>query len=280
MTDEHLPIIGISACTAPADGYINFKVGEKYVTAAASAARCVPMLIPPLGDWYGTQMLLDRLDGLYLTGSPSNVEPHHYEGQPSREGVEHDPARDATTLPLIRMAIEMGVPLFAVCRGHQELNVAMGGTLHQHLQEVPGKEDHRMERDRPFDERYRARHAVTISAGGILERLHGSADRVMVNSLHEQAIDVPGPDLFIEAVSDDGVIEAVSVKSAKAFALSVQWHPEHKVALQWPLSQAMYRAFGDAARDRMKSRRVDQTTSETDDQTQRQVGQDEAFATR
>ncbi len=254
MSHEIHPLVGVSACTLDSDEFRNFKVGEKYVTSVSNGAGCLPVLIPPLGDWYDCRMLLERLDGLFLTGSPSNVEPHHYEGTPSREGVLHDPARDETTLPLIRSALDMGVPLFAVCRGHQELNVALGGTLYQHLEEVPGKDDHRMERHLPPDDRYRARHPVTVQPGGTLERLAGGAVEVMVNSLHGQAIDRPADGLFVEAISHDGVIEAVSVKDAKGFALSVQWHPEHPVALEWPLSQAMYRAFGDAARARQRSR--------------------------
>jgi len=255
MTHEIHPLVGVSACTLDSDEHRNFRVGEKYVTSVADGAGCIPVLIPPLGDWYDCKVLLERLDGLFLTGSPSNVEPHHYEGSPSREGVLHDPARDQTILPLIRTALDMGVPVFAVCRGHQEMNVALGGTLHQHLEEVPGKDDHRMERHLPPDDRYRARHPVTVQPGGLLEKLAGGPGEVMVNSLHGQAIDRPADELRVEAISHDGVVEAVSVKDAKAFALSVQWHPEHPIALQWPLSQAMYRAFGDAARARLRARR-------------------------
>lgn len=242
------PLIGITACTQEGeDGVRSFKVGEKYVRAIHDAAGGVPVMLPPLGTATDIEALLDRLDGLFLTGSPSNVEPRHYDGPAARAGVKADPERDATTLPLIRAAIARGLPLFAVCRGHQELNVALGGTLHQHVEELPGKRDHREPSDLPVAARYGAAHPVVLEAGGLLARINGGAGEVMVNSLHSQAIDRPAERLTIEALSDDGVVEAVSVADAPGFALGVQWHPEHPTALEWPLSQAMFRAFGEAA---------------------------------
>lgn len=255
MTEHDLPLVGIPACVVAEDGGGAYhRVGEKYVAAVARAAHCMPVLIPPLGDWYDPHELAARLDGILLTGSPSNVEPHHYGGGTSRDGTHHDPLRDATTLPLIRAAIADGVPLFGLCRGHQELNVALGGTLHQNVHELDGKEDHRSDKTVPHDERYLERHPVTLTPGGVLHGLSGGAARVMVNSLHAQGIDRPAGRLEIEAVSDDGVIEAVSVKGAQTFALSVQWHPEHPLALEWPLSKAMFAAFGEACLHRRAAR--------------------------
>lgn len=249
------PLIGISGCSSESEGgALFYKVGDKYVLSIAEAADAVPVMIPPIGGRHDFEALLDRLDGVFLTGSPSNVEPQHYRGSDFREGVERDPHRDSTTLPLTRLALERGVPLFAVCRGHQELNVVMGGSLHQHVEELPGKNDHRMDRSLEFNARYDKRHPVTIEPGGMLERLNGGAGEVMVNSLHAQAIDRLGDGLRVEAVSDDGLIEAVSIPDAPGFVLSVQWHPEHRIALQWPLSRAMFAAFGDAARARMAAR--------------------------
>jgi putative glutamine amidotransferase len=255
MTEHDLPLVGIPACVAPEDGGGEFhKVGEKYIMAVAGASHCMPLLIPALGEWYDPYQLAARLDGLMLTGSPSNVEPHRYGGEPSRPGTHHDPVRDATTLPLIDAVLELGVPLFAICRGHQELNVALGGTLHQNVHELGGKNNHRADQSKPYDERYLERHPVHIAAGGVLHELTDGASEVMVNSLHAQAIDRVADRLFVEAVSDDGVVEAVSVQDAKGFALSVQWHPEHALALEWPLSRAMFQAFGDAARARRAAR--------------------------
>ena len=255
MTEHDLPLVGIPACVTEEDnGSVFHKAGEKYITAVASAAHCMPLLIPALGDWYDPLELAGRLDGLMLTGSPSNVEPHRYDGAPSRPGTDHDPVRDATTLPLIRAALESGLPLFAICRGHQELNVALGGTLHQYVQELDGKDDHRSDKTVPHDDRYRERHPVRITPGGVLQGLNGGGDTAMVNSLHEQGIDRVADRLAVEAVSEDGIVEAVSVEGAQSFALSVQWHPEHPIALEWPLSQAMFAAFGEACRNRRAMR--------------------------
>ncbi len=255
MTEHDLPLVGIPACVVAEDGGGAFhKVGEKYIMAAARAAHCMPLLIPALGEWYDARELAARLDGIMLTGSPSNVEPHRYGGEPSRPGTHHDPVRDATTLPLIQAALELGVPLFAICRGHQELNVALGGTLHQNVHELDGKEDHRADQSKPYDDRYRERHAIRLTPGGVLHGMAGGAAEVMVNTLHAQAIDRLADRLIVEAVSPDGVIEAATVRDAEGFALSVQWHPEHPIALEWLLSQAMFRAFGAAAQARRAAR--------------------------
>jgi putative glutamine amidotransferase len=239
MTEYGLPIVGVPCCVeAQEEGGAFHKVGEKYLMAVARASHCMPLMIPALGDWYDPHELAAKLDGLMLTGSPSH----------------HDPVRDATTLPLIGAALETGLPLFAICRGHQELNVALGGTLHQNVQELAGKQDHRSDKTRPHDERYLERHSVTLTPGGVLQTLSGGETSATVNSLHEQAIDRVADRLEIEAVSDDGVVEAVSVKGAESFALSVQWHPEHPLALEWPLSRAMFAAFGEACSQRRASR--------------------------
>lgn len=249
-----LPIVGIPANSDETDGLGFNRVGEKYIASVINGAKCLPVLIPTLSDLYDVDDFLDRLDGLFLTGAPSNVEPHNYGGEASRKGTKHDPKRDSCSLPLIRKSIEHGVPLFAVCRGFQELNVTFGGTLHQNVHELPGKNDHRMRRDLPPGRRYDKRHPILVSQGGFLMELASGESEVIVNSLHAQAIDLPADNLVVEAVSDDGVIEAVSVRNSKAFALGVQWHPEHPVSLKWPLSKSMFDCFGDAARERLAAR--------------------------
>ena len=249
-----LPLVGVPACATETDSGVFYKVGEKYVASVLNAAGAMPLVIPALGHVDTFDALLGALDGLLLTGSPSNVEPHHYDGTPARPEVERDPRRDATTLPLIGRAIALGVPILAICRGHQELNVALGGTLFQHVEEVPGRLDHRSDKTKDFDAKYDVAHPIRIMPGGLLEALNGGRLSAEVNSLHGQAVDRPAADLFIEAVAPDGTIEAASLPSARAFTLSVQWHPEHPRALAWPLSQAMFRAFGDAARARARSR--------------------------
>jgi putative glutamine amidotransferase len=223
-------------------------VGEKYARAVLDAAGGAPLLIPSLADELGFDELLQRLDGLLFTGSPSNVEPHLYEGVPSAPGTLHDPARDATTLPLIRKAVRAGVPVFGICRGFQEMNVAFGGTLHQRLHEVPGHLDHRDDETQPLEVQYGPAHDVTLEPGGVLRALAPS-DRIQVNSLHNQGIDRLGAALAVEARAPDGVVEAFRVRDAQRFALAVQWHPEWKV-MSNPFSRALFAAFGRASRER------------------------------
>ena len=182
------PVIGIPACRKLIAPHMFHAVGEKYIAAVANAAGGVPLLIPALGGSVAIAALLKSLDGLLFTGSPSNVEPHHYDGDASEEGTLHDPHRDATTLPLMAAAIEAGVPVFAICRGFQEMNVVFGGSLHQKIQDVPGKMDHREDSSKPLELQYAATHQVRLSEGGLLEQLLGS--RVIeVNSLHSQGVD-------------------------------------------------------------------------------------------
>ncbi|HEX8375326.1 MAG TPA: gamma-glutamyl-gamma-aminobutyrate hydrolase family protein [Geminicoccaceae bacterium] len=242
-----MPLVGVTSCLKPRDGMHFHSVGNKYVEAVVAGASCLPVLVPALGERLDPDRLLDRLDGLLVTGSPSNVCPTRYGGPAPREGNLADPARDATTLPLIRRAVARGVPLLAICRGLQELNVALGGTLHQHVHEVPGRFDHRSDKTRTYPERYGPAHHVTLTPGGRLQAILGGAVRVEVNSLHGQGVDRLAPGLVVEAAADDGTIEAVSVEGSKGFALALQWHPEWGV-LENPVSRRLFAAFGEAAR--------------------------------
>ncbi len=248
------PLIGVPACVKLIDDHPFHAVGEKYLTAVVDGARGVPLVVPALADRQDVADLVARRDGLLVTGSLSNVEPRHYGGPPSAEGTLHDPQRDATTLPLIRAAIEDGLPVLAICRGIQELNVALGGTLHQRVHELPGRLDHRAPTGVPREEKYRPAHPVRLTPGGLLARLAG-AEEVMVNSLHAQAIDRPADGLEIEAVAPDGTIEAVRVPAAKAFAVGVQWHPEWRVT-ENPFYLALFEAFGKACAERAAARRA------------------------
>jgi putative glutamine amidotransferase len=240
------PVIGIPADRRMIGAHPFHAVGEKYINAVVQAADCLPLLIPVLETPLDVAEILTRVDGIFFTGSPSNVEPHRYAGPTSEPGTLHDPHRDATTLSLIPRAIATGVPVFGVCRGFQEMNVALGGTLHQRVQEVAGLADHRENKDEPLDVQYAPAHDVTLEPGGLLEKLAGT-NRIRVNSLHAQGIDRLGPDLDVEARAPDGLIEAFRVKSAPAFALAVQWHPEWKV-MSNEFSKALFAAFGRAAR--------------------------------
>ncbi len=208
-------------------------------------------MIPVLGERLDLEAILPTLDGVLLTGSPSNVEPIHYQGPPSAPGTWHDPERDATTLPLARRCVEAGIPLLAVCRGFQELNVAYGGTLHQQLQDVPGFMSHREDSTHSLDQQYAAAHPVALTPGGRFAQWAGATE-IQVNSLHSQGIDHLGQGLIVEARAPDGVIEGVRVADASSFAVAVQWHPEWQV-MNNSFSKALFAAFGDAARGRMRA---------------------------
>ena len=246
------PLIGIPADRRMVGQHPFHMVGEKYARAVMEAAGAAPLLIPALAEELRFDELLERLVGLLFTGSPSNVEPRRYQGPPSDPGTLHDPARDATTLPLIRKAVEAGVPVFGICRGFQEMNVAFGGTLHQKLHEVSGFLDHRDDEAQPLEVQYGPAHDVTLEPDGVLRSL-ASSDRVQVNSLHSQGIERLGGELAVEARAPDGVIEAFRVKAARRFAVAVQWHPEWQV-MSNPFSRALFAAFGEASRERAQSK--------------------------
>jgi putative glutamine amidotransferase len=237
-----IPLIGVTACRQQLGKYSSHTVGDKYVEAAAFAG--LPVLLPALGNQRDPAHWLDHVDGLFFTGSPSNVEPSQYNGASSLPGTAHDPHRDRLTLPLIKAAIAKGVPVFCICRGFQELNVALGGTLHQRVQDLPGFLDHREPESESLDEQYAPRHLVEVVEGGMLQRF-GVPSRFEVNSLHSQGIDRLAPTLRAEAVAPDGLVEAVSVQDALGFVFGVQWHPEWQFTNN-PVSLRMFEAFRDA----------------------------------
>src|SRR5690606_5175689 len=212
--------------------------------AVVEGAGATPVLLPSLHGLDPDQWLA-RMDGLLLTGSPSNIEPHHYDGGPSWEGNLHDPARDATTLALAPRAIAMGLPVLAICRGLQEVNVALAGSLHQKVHEVPGMQDHREDTQAPLELQYGPAHEVVLAPGGLLAAAAG-AGRATVNSLHGQGIARLAEGLVVEATAPDGLVEAYR-GTGPGFLLAVQWHPEWQVASN-PFYLAIFRAFGDACR--------------------------------
>ena len=247
------PLIGIPADRRLFGKHYFHMVGEKYIEAVATGADAVPVLVPALGPGLDLVALLEACDGLLLTGSASNVEPHHYGGPASVPGTLHDPDRDATTLPLIPRAVSAGLPVLAICRGFQEMNVAYGGTLWQRLHEVSGHLDHRDDESLPTDLQYGPAHEVLLEPGGLLQRIAGE-DRLQVNSLHWQGVQTLGADLRIEARAPDGVIEAFRVEGSPSFALGLQWHPEWEYARN-PFSRALFAAFGEASRQRARAER-------------------------
>ena len=244
------PLIGIPADRRLLGSQAYHLAGEKYVVAALDAAGVIPVIVPALGRELNYEGLLESLHGLLFMGSPSNVEPHHYRGEPSEAGTLHDAHRDETTLPLIPRAVAAGVPVLGICRGFQEMNVAFGGTLWQKLHAVPGHLDHREDKNQPLEQQYAAAHDISLAPGGLLQRLANGALRVEVNSLHGQGVRELGAGLTVEARASDGVIEAFRVTAARNFALAVQWHPEWRV-LDNKFSTALFAEFGAACRGQM-----------------------------
>ncbi len=255
MTDDPVamkPLVGISCCTKlfGTYGMPNHAASDTYVRATDLVVGAVPVLIPANGEAADIATLIARLDGIILTGSRSNVQPALYGGPPHAEGTPEDAGRDATTLPLIRGAIAAGLPLLAICRGFQELNVALGGSLHQRLQDLPGRIDH----STPLQPSPRVRvgkaHSVAVVSGSWLHRIAGARE-IAVNSLHNQGIDRLAAGLVVEATAPDGTIEAVRVATAPGFAVGVQWHPEYDYQTD-AISRRILQAFGEAAAERQR----------------------------
>jgi len=251
MRDSHLPepmgkpVVLVPACNRPVGDHPFHIVGKKYIDAVRLAG-CLPLVVPSaapaeLDEW------LALAHGVLLTGSPSNVHPSHFDEEVHNPDLPLDPTRDAWTLPLIRAAVERGLPLFAICRGFQETNVALGGSLYQAVQEQAGLRDHRAPPEQPPEIAYAVQHEVNIQPGGRLEKLLGPGP-VGVNSLHGQGIKQLAPGLRVEALAPDGLVEAFSIARSPGFSLCLQWHPEWQAA-QNPVSMALLQAFGQACRD-------------------------------
>ncbi|RNF60195.1 gamma-glutamyl-gamma-aminobutyrate hydrolase family protein [Pseudomonas aeruginosa] len=232
---SRLPLIGVTACTKQIGLHPYHIAGDKYLRAVVNGAGGLPLIIPALGESIDQAALLDSVDGLLFTGSPS-----------------HDSDRDATTLPLVRAAIDAGIPVLGICRGFQEMNVAFGGSLHQKVHEVGTFMDHREPADQPLEVQYAPRHAMHVQPGGVLAGI-GLPSEFQVNSIHGQGVDRLAPGLRVEALAPDGLVEAISVEGAKAFALGVQWHPEWQV-LTNPNYLAIFQAFGKACSKRAGQR--------------------------
>jgi putative glutamine amidotransferase len=238
------PVVLVPACNRQLGEHPFHIVGKKYVDAVRLAGA-LPLVVPAaqIGE---LDALLDLADGVLLTGSPSNVHPSHFD-----EGV-HDPSlpldveRDAWTLPLIPKTLARGMPLFTICRGTQEANVALGGSLHQAVQEVGPFADHRAPEGKPVHEQYAEAHEVQVVPGGVLDSIL-EAKRFSVNSLHGQAVNRLAKGLRVEARAPDGLVEAFSYAEAKGFNLCVQWHPEWQAASN-PISMQLLQAFGQACR--------------------------------
>jgi putative glutamine amidotransferase len=254
MRETILPVVGLPACVHEIKDVPFHAVGDKYLRAVAVSAKALPVIIPSLGDIVDIEAIVASLDGLLMTGSPSNVHPSHYDTAPSLEAEPYDRIRDSTSLPLIRVALDQGLPLFAICRGFQELNVVLGGSLHARVHEITGRMDHRRPIHPDPDVQYGPKHKVVFTPESEIAEILGTRE-LEVNSLHWQALDNVAEDLVVEGRAADQTVEAVRVKNAKSFAIGVQWHPEYK-STENAASTRLFEAFGAAARARSAARQA------------------------
>ena len=245
------------AKTRPVVGIIGnaHLINETYAThaggvmnsaAVAEVAGALPLLIPSDPRYVSVAELMEVCDGFLLTGGRPNVHPEEYGEEATPAHGDFDRNRDALVLPLVRACVERGQPFLGVCRGFQEVNVAMGGTLYPEIRDLPGRMNHRMPPDGTLEEKFALRHAVRFTEGGVFHRMMGAAE-VMTNTLHGQGIKQPGARIVIDGHAPDGTPEAIYVKDAPGFTLAVQWHPEYRAATD-PVSRPLFTAFGDAVR--------------------------------
>ncbi|MCV6585463.1 MAG: gamma-glutamyl-gamma-aminobutyrate hydrolase family protein [Marinibacterium sp.] len=245
MTRPVVGIIGNSYLVN--DEYPTHAGGTMNSDAVANVSNCLPLLIPSDPRFVSVAELLDACDGFLLTGGRPNVHPEEY-GEPATEAHgSFDRARDAIALPLVRACVERGQPVFGICRGFQEINVAMGGTLYPEIRDLPGRDNHRMPPDGTLEEKFALRHVVTLREGGVFHRLFGARE-VMTNTLHGQGIKQPGARVVIDGHAPDGTPEALYIDGAPGFSLGVQWHPEWDAASD-PVSRPLFESFGEAVHE-------------------------------
>ncbi len=247
------PIIAVPADIRHFAGADWHAAQNQYLSAALKVGGVMSFIVPAFEDGNEIDAILDRVDGLLVSGSATNVHPALYGKEARESDGPFDPARDATSLPLIRRAIERAIPMLAICRGIQELNVALGGTLASEIQEQPGVWDHRKPEHDDRDVAFAIRQPVHVREGSCIAQHLGMSGEIQINSLHRQAIAETAPRLQVEATAADGTIEAVSVIDAKGFAVGVQWHPEYWAETDAP-SRALFEAFGKAVHEYRNSK--------------------------
>lgn len=246
------PVVAVICDTVQQGPHMYHQAGDKYVQALARCAGVTPVLVPSFANPIDFEDILGFADGILFTGGYANIERTRYGLPPAPEDEKQDPQRDENTLTWLPKVLDAGLPMFGICRGFQELNVAMGGTLHPRLHEIVGRMDHREDTSAPIDVQYGPAHSVNLREGGTLAAILGETE-FMVNTVHGQGINRLADGLTCEAVAEDETIEAVSVDHAKGFAIAVQWHPEWK-AWENPQSTKLFEAFGNAARDYKKNK--------------------------
>ena len=249
------PLVGIlSNAYLINDQYPAHAAGTMNTQAVAAVSKCMPMVIPADPSSVTVPELLAQFDGFILPGARPNVHPEEYGEEPTEAHGDFDRGRDAIALELVRACVDRGQPVFGICRGFQEVAVAMGATLHPEIRDLPGRMNHRMPPDGTLEEKFALRHEVTVTEDGLFHGLFG-ATKVMTNTLHGQGIKDPGERIVVDGVADDGTIEAIYVADAPGFTASVQWHPEWNAADD-PVSRPLFEAFGAAALDWSQRKRA------------------------
>ena len=253
MSRPRIGIIGNSYLMN--DQYPTHTGGRMNSEAVSVVGGCIPLIIPPDPELVSVSELLECCDGFVFTGGRPNVHPEEYGETATKAHGDFDRERDAIALPLIRALVERGQPFLAICRGFQEVNVAMGGSLYPEIRDLPGRDNHRMPPDGTLEEKFALRHEVTFTKDGPFHQLMG-AQKVMTNTLHGQGIKEPGKRVVVDGHAPDGTPEAVYIEGAPGFCLSVQWHPEWD-ACNDPVSRPMFEGLGAAARDWAAGQRPD-----------------------
>ncbi|MEL6808873.1 MAG: gamma-glutamyl-gamma-aminobutyrate hydrolase family protein [Pseudomonadota bacterium] len=249
------PVIGIiSNQHIINDEYEVQAAGVINVSAVAEVAEGLPLMVPADPERVPLPDLLEACAGFVFTGGRANVHPEEYGEEETPAHGAFDRNRDRVVLPLIRALVERGQPLLGICRGFQEVNVAMGGTLYPEIRDLPGRDNHRMPPDGTLEEKFALRHNVEFSQGGVFHQLMG-AQSVLTNTLHGQGIKSPGPRVVVDGHAPDGTAEAIYIDGAPGFTLSVQWHPEWNAKAD-PVSRPLFEAFGAACRDWADGRRA------------------------
>lgn len=242
------PVIGIIGNSHLINNqYVVLGAGQMNAQAVSEVAGGIPMIVPTDPRVVSVDELMETCDGFVFTGARPNVHPEEYGEEPTAAHGDFDRDRDRISLPLIRACVARGQPIMGICRGFQEVNVAMGGTLHPEIRDLPGRDNHRMPPDGTLEEKFELRHEVRFTDGGPFHQLLG-ATAVMTNTLHGQGIKAAGPRVVIDGHAHDGTPEAIYIADAPGFTLSVQWHPEWNAGAD-PVSRPLFEAFGAACRD-------------------------------
>jgi putative glutamine amidotransferase len=241
------PVVGIIGNSQLInDQYAVHAGGQMNSQAVAEVSGCMPLIIPSDPALVSVPDLMEACDGFLFTGGRPNVHPEEYGEEPTEAHGAFDRARDAIALPLIRACVERGQPFLGICRGFQEVNVAMGGTLYPEIRDLEGRMNHRMPPDGTMEEKFELRHDITFTEGGVFHEVMGAV-KVRTNTLHGQGINLPGPRIVIDGLAEDGTPEAIYVRNAPGYTLAVQWHPEYNAAAD-PVSRPLFESFGDAVR--------------------------------